>query len=179
MSGRLLLCLGVALAACRNDPERPILPVEGEAKAETFDVTLRELKRLLTPRDTAAPINWSQVIYLNPVVLLPPGDSAPPLMHDPDWLAGVVAGGLVQGICGKPPTKPCPAAFPIAFTSLGVPWTRGGDTTFLRAGYVGEVPGQKTYDGVFWLFTVVRSDEGQLRVTDKGPANNVIFESDK
>lgn len=169
----------LATGACANQPERPIVPVDPETTAEVYNVTLAELKRIMTPKaGSNVPIDWSERMYLNPVVLLPPADSANPLPHDSTWMASALAGGLVLGICGKPPASPCPADVPIAFTSLSPPWTQGTDTIFVQGGYAGEAPGEKTYEGVFWIFTLAIDQEtGGIKVVRKGPPNRVTFES--
>ena len=165
--------LPVLLLAC-NEPERPILPVDAATTLAVYDVELAQLKRLL-PKDTLpGGAFWGDRMYLNTRVLLPPADSANPLRHDDAWMASVVGRGLVAGICGEAPDPPCPEYMPIAFTSLGVPWTRGGDTVFVGGGYTGLVPNQATSDAVFWLFTVVHGDSG-WSVKSKGPPNTMTF----
>lgn len=173
----LLLLAG--MSGCENTPQRSILPVDQQLTAEIYDVTLAELKRTLTPRPGTAPsIDWSTRMYLNPVVLLPPADSANPLTHDADWMNAAVASGLVLGICGKPPATPCPADQPVAFTSLTPPWTMGGDTVYVQGGYTGEAPGEQLYEGTFYVFTLAHdTDTGALKVVRKGPPNRLTFES--
>ena len=176
---RISLLLGFLVAGCANEAERPVVPITPELTSQVYDLTLRELKRLLRPKARSSEtIDWSNRMYLNPMVLLPPADSANSMMHDAQWLAGVSSANLVNGICGRPPAAACPADTPVAFTSLGIPWTRGGDTTYLQAGYVGESPGHTRYDGVFWLFTITRDlDTDTLKVSGKGPPNYVTYES--
>ena len=175
------LAVGLALlgAGCGNKPAVPIVPLDPESTREVYDVTLVELKRLLQPKpNSTSGINWSERIYLNPVVLLPEADSSNPFYHDSTWLASIVARGLVSGVCGKAPAQACPRDVPIAFTSLSPPWKRGGgDTSYVQGGYTGEAPGQSTYEGVFWVFTLAPDDDGALKVVRKGPPNYVTFES--
>jgi hypothetical protein len=172
--------LGLALTAgagCANRPERAIVPVDANQTREIYDVTLEELRRIMTPNPGGVvPVNWSEHIYLNPVILLPASDSANPVNHDSAWMSSAVARGLVQGICGRPPATPCPDNAPVAFTSLTPPWTVGGDTVYVQAGYAGEAPGEQRYEGVFWVFTLAHDEEtGQLKVVRKGLPNSVTF----
>ena len=165
------------LLACDKPAPHAIVPVDAATTRAVYEAELVELKRLL-PKDTSAgAIPWAEHMYLNSSVLLPEADSANPLRHDQQWLNSVLGRGLINGYCGRPPDSPCPDSFPIAFTSLGVPWTRGGDTVFVGGGYTGLVPNQKTSDAVFWLFTVVHSDSGWV-VKSKGPPNSMTFTSD-
>ena len=167
-----------AVGGCANRPDRPALPVDAEITAEVYDVTLAELKRIMTPKaGTTVQVNWAERIYLNPLVLLPPADSADPRMHDASWMNSAVARGLVLGICGRPPATPCPADVPVAFTSLTPPWTLGGDTVYVRGGYTGEAPGERVYEGVFWTFTLAYDEEtGVFKVVRKGPPSRMTFE---
>jgi hypothetical protein len=173
----LLLTLG--LGGCANRPARNPIPVDAELTAQVYDVTLAELKRIMTPKaGVEAPINWSERMYLNPVILLPAADSANPLSHDPAWLNSTVTSGLVLGVCGKPPAMPCSTDTPVAFVSLSPPWTLGGDTVYVQGGYSGEVPRETTYEAVFWIFTLAHDEEtGELKVVRKGPPNRMTFES--
>ena len=178
---RYLLSALLAITAgggCANRPDRAITPIDAERTAEVYDVTLRELKRIMTPKaGTSVQVNWSEHMYLNPVILLPATDSANPLQHDPDWMSLAVADGMVLGICGKPPATPCPSDVPVAFTSMTPPWTLGGDTVYVQAGYTGEAPGEHMYEGVFWVFTMAHDEEtGELKVVRKGPPNRMTFE---
>ncbi len=168
-----------SVAACSNDPERPIAPVDPGMTAEIYDATLAEMKRITTPRaGTEVPVNWSERMFLNPMVLLPPADSLDPLAHDSAWTAGAVRRGLVRGVCGQSPAPACPATEPIAFVSLSPPWTLGGDTVFVQAGYAGEAPGEPAYEGVFWIFTLAHDEEtGALKVVRKSAPNRVTFEN--
>lgn len=168
-----------AVAGCANQPERPIVPVDEAKTRQVYDVALQELKKIMTPRaGSTAPVNWSERMYLNPVVLLPATDSANPLFHDATWSESAVARGLVTGICGKPPASPCPPDVPVAFTSLSPVWTKGGDTVFVQGGYAGEAPGEHTYEAVFWIFTIAPDEEtGSLKVVRKGSANRMTFET--
>lgn len=181
MTREIALCLMVVagLGGCANRPARVALPVDQETTAEVYDVTLAELKRIMTPKaGTNAPINWGERMFLNPAVLLPAADSANPLQHDGTWLNSVVTRGMVLGICGKPPAQACPADAPVAFISLSPPWTLGGDTVFVQGGYAGEVPGEAMYEAVFWIFTIAPDEEtAQFKVVRKGPPNRVGFES--
>lgn len=177
---RLLLGLLAitAVGGCANQPERPILPVDEQLVPEIYDATLAELKQIMTPpAGSTVPVNWSERMYLNPIVLLPPADSANPLTHDSEWMNSIVARGMVRGICGKPPATPCPSDQPVAFTSLTPPWTLGGDTVFVQGGYAGEVPGDRRYEGIFWVFTLAPDEgTGALTVVRKGPPNRITFE---
>ncbi|MEO8200709.1 MAG: hypothetical protein ABI679_09335 [Gemmatimonadota bacterium] len=171
----LMLVLSIG---CGNAPERPIVPIDPAMTSEVYMTALTEVKRLLTPAAGAKPaINWSERMYLNPVILLPPADSANPLDHDVNWMADAQVRGLVRGTCGQPPANPCPDS--IAFTSLGVPWTRGGDSSFVLAGYVEEMPGDAINNGVFWLMTITHNEDRVLKVTAKGPPNYVTFNARK
>lgn len=175
---RISLCAilvpSVLLLGCKNDPVRPILPVDAATTRTAYEVELAELKKLL-PRDSLpGGLHWADRMFLNSRILLPPADSATPLMHDQAWLSSVVSRGLVSGICGPSPYGDCPQDAPVAFASLGVPWTRGGDTVFVGGGYTGIVPNQATEDAVFWLFTIVKSDSGWV-VKAKGPPNIMTF----
>lgn len=170
---RALVLASTLLLGC-NDPERPIVPVDMATTRQIYEVELKELKRLL-PKDTlAGGVLWPDRMYLNTRILLPEADSANPVLHDAAWLASVVERGLVNGICGRPPYEACPTDYPVAFTSLGVPWTRGGDTVFVGGGYTGLVADQKTSNAIFWLFTVVHSDSGWV-IKGKGPPNTMTF----
>jgi len=178
---RYLLIVLLAITAgggCANRSDRVITPVDAERTREIYDVTLRELKRIMTPKaGTSVPVNWSEHIYLNPVILLPPADSANPLQHDTNWMISAVERGLALGICGKPPATPCPSDVPVAFTSLTPPWTVGGDTAYVQGGYTGEAPGERMAEGVFWVFTLAHDEEtGELKVVGKGPPNRMTFE---
>jgi hypothetical protein len=167
------LLVPVLLLAC-NEPERPILPIDAAKTLAVYEVELAHLKTLL-PKDTLpGGGSWKDRMYLNSRILLPPADSANPLRHDFPWMAALVSRGLVAGYCGEPPDQPCPDSMPIALTSLGVPWTRGGDTVFVGGGYTGLVPNQVTSDAIFWLFTVVHGDSGWV-VKSKGPPNTMTF----
>lgn len=179
MSRTILLGLIITLgSACSNAPDRPIVPIDPQDTDEVYTVALTEIKRLLTPKPGTRPdVDWSDRIYLNPVILLPPADSLNPLNHDPRWMADVQVKGLVRGVCGRAPAAACPDT--IAFASLGVPWTRGGDTSFVLAGYEEAMPGSATNPGVFWLFTLTHNAELELKVTAKGPANYVTFNATK
>lgn len=181
MTRRIALCLAVAtgVGGCANRPERVALPVDQETTAEVYDVTLAELKRIMTPKaGTTAPINWSERMFLNPVVLLPAADSANQLNHDSSWMNSVVARGMVLGVCGKPPAQPCPTDAPVAFTSLSPPWSLGGDTVYVQGGYAGEAPGEAMYEAVFWIFTIAPDEETAVfKVVRKGPPNRMTFES--
>jgi hypothetical protein len=164
----------VLLLGCKNDPVRPVLPIDAATTREVYDVELANLK-LLLPKDTlAGGWHWADRMFLNSRILLPPADSINPLLHDHVWLGSVVDRGLVTGVCGSPPYPECPQDAPIAFASLGVPWTRGGDTVFVGGGYTGLVPNQATADAIFWLFTIVKSDSGWV-VKSKGPPNTMTF----
>jgi hypothetical protein len=157
---RLLLLGSAVLLAC-NDPDRPIVPVDEATTLRVYELELIALKKQLTTQDSSpGAVHWENQMYLNPYILLPPADSANPLRHNDAWLNSMVSRGLVQGVCGEAPDPACPEDVPIAFTSLGVPWTRGGDTVFVGGGYTGLVPNQPTSDAVFWLFTMVKSDTG-------------------
>jgi hypothetical protein len=170
-----LALVTIAGVGCASKPQRAVTPIDAERTIQVYDVTLQELKRIMTPGGTV-PVNWSEHMYLNPVVLLPASDSANPLNHDGAWLNSVVARGLVLGVCGKPPATPCPTDVPVAFTSLTPPWTLGGDTVYVQGGYAGEAPGERRYEGVFWVFTLAHDEEtGQLKVVRKGPPNVVTF----
>ena len=169
----LFLLPGALLLGC-NDPERPILPVDAATTRTVYEIELEQLKKLL-PKDTLpGGIRWTDRMFLNTRILLPPADSAHPLFHDQAWLSSVVDRGLVSGICGPTPYPDCPQDAPVAFASLGVPWTRGGDTVFVGGGYTGLVPNQSTSDAIFWLFTMVKSDSGWV-MKSKGPPNTMTF----
>jgi hypothetical protein len=169
-----LLVPSVFLLGCKNDPVRPIVPVDPATTLTVYELELKELKKLL-PKDTlSGGVTWPDRMFLNSRILLPPADSAHPLFHDQAWLNWVVARGLVSGVCGPAPYSDCPQDAPVAFVSLGVPWTRGGDTVFVGGGYTGLVPNQATSDAIFWLFTVVKSDSGWV-VKSKGPPNTMTF----
>jgi hypothetical protein len=177
MNARAILVILIA-CGCSNRIPEPFVPLDAEQTAQVYDATLTDLKRTLTPRPGTTPaVNWSERMYLNPLVMLPAADSATPLPHDSAWLRSSVSRGLVQGVCGKPPATACPSDVPIAFTSLSAPWTRNGDTSYVQGGYAGEVPGATTYDAVFWIFTLARDEQGELQVIRKGPPQTVIFES--
>jgi len=168
-----LLVSGALLLAC-NDPVRPVRPVDAVTTREVYDLTLAQLLALL-PKDTLpGGVLWSDRMYLNNRILLPPADSAQPLLHDPDWLSSVVAQGWVRGVCGTAPYPDCPEDGPVAFASLGVPWTRGGDTVFVGGGYTGLVPNQPTSDAIFWLFTIVKGDSGWA-IKSKSAPNTMTF----
>jgi len=169
-----LLLPSTLLLGCGNDPVRAILPVDPATTHTVYEVELVELKKLLPKEALPSGVRWSDRLFLNSRILLPPADSAHPLFHDQDWLASVVERGLVSGVCGPAPYSDCPQDAPVAFASLGVPWTRGGDTVFVGGGYTGLVPNQTTSDAVFWLFTVVKSDSGWV-VKSKGPPNTMTF----
>jgi hypothetical protein len=173
------LLLALAGTACASPPEKPIVPVDPTITAQVYDVTLAELKRVMSPAaGSSAPVNWSERMYLNPQVLLPPADSANPLNHDSQWMSQAVANGLVLGVCGKPPAQACPRDVPIAFTSLSPPWTQDGDTIYVQGGYAGEAPGAAKYEGVFWTFTLAPEEVGgPLKVVRKGTPTLVTFES--
>jgi hypothetical protein len=172
----LLVLAGVA--GCENTPPRPILPVDSRLNADIYDATLVELRKILIPKPGTTPaIDWSTRMYLNPVVLLPPADSANPLTHDAARMRAAVARGLVVGVCGKPPAVPCPADQPVAFTSLTPPWTMGGDTVYVRGGYTGEAPGERLYEGTFYVFTLAHDGSGELKVVRKSPPDRMTFES--
>jgi hypothetical protein len=165
-------------AACKSEPPRPIVPVDQQLTLEIYDVTLGELKRIMTPpAGTTVPIDWSTRMYLNPLIVLPPADSANPLSHDPGWINSVLARGMVQGVCGKPPATPCPPDQPVAFTSLTPPWTMGGDTVYVQGGYAGEIPGETRYESLFWTFTLAHDEAGALKVVRRGPPTRTIFET--
>ena len=168
-----LLASGTLLLAC-NDPVRPVLPVDPETTRVVYEVELAQLKKLL-PKDTLpGGGQWADRMYLNNRVLLPPADSANPLLHDAAWLSSVLDRGLVRGVCGQPPSADCPTDGPVAYASLGVPWTRGGDTVFVGGGYAGLVPNQETSDAIFWLFTIVKGDSGWAVKTKSAP-NTMTF----
>jgi hypothetical protein len=172
-----LLAASAFTVGCANKPQPTISPVDAEMTARVYDLTLAELRRLLTPKaQVPGVINWGERMYLNPTILLPAADSATPLLHDSAWMANAVARGDVVGICGKEPASPCPVDIPIAFTSLTPPWTLGTDTVYVQGGYAGEVPGERRYGGTFWVFTLGPDDEGVFRVLRKGPPNHVDFE---
>jgi hypothetical protein len=179
MRATLVLLLAFGWGGCANRPDRQIMPVDQQRTAEVYDVTLAELRKIMTPAaGRTVSVNWSERMYLNPVVLLPAADSANPLTHDSAWMNSVVARGLVLGICGKPPATPCPTDQPVAFTSLTPPWTVGGDTVYVQGGYSGDVPGERHYEAVFWVFTVAHDEEtGALKVVRRGPPNRMTFES--
>jgi hypothetical protein len=164
----------VWITGCANQPDRPITPVSQEVTNRTYKIAIGELKRMLSPKPGAAvPLDWSQRMYLNPVVLLPPADSASPPLHlDSQLMADVVTQGLVRGVCGRT-TVACPDT--IALVSLGVPWTLGGDTTYVRAGYVGEIHSERTFEGIFYVMTIAPDEEGTLKVKAKSPPENVTF----
>ncbi len=168
--------LTLTVVACANRPDRQIMPVSDEVTAEAYTVAVAELKRLLTPQaGVVLPVDWSRRMYLNPTVLLPPADSVSvPLEHTPEWLAEMVSNGIVRGVCGKG-TAACPDT--IALVSLGVPWTLGGDTTFVRAGYVGEIHSERTFEGIFYVMTIAHDEEGTLKVKAKTPPENVTFDN--
>jgi hypothetical protein len=174
-----VLMLALLVAGCANKPARNPAPLSAELTAEVYDVTLAELKKITTPKaGITAPINWSERMYLNPVILLPAADSANPVNHDAGWLSSTTDRGLVLGVCGKPPATPCPLDEPVAFISLSPPWTLGGDTLYVQGGYSGEVPRETTYEAVFWIFTLAHdTDTGELKVVRKGPPNRMTFES--
>lgn len=176
---RYLLIGLVAMAGggCANQPDRVVTPIDAERTTQVYDVTLQELKRIMTPNPGGTvPVNWSEHMYLNSVVLLPASDSANPLHHDTAWARTAVDRGLVLGICGQPPATPCPSDVPVAFTSLTPPWTLGGDTVYVQGGYAGEPPGVRRYEGVFWVFTLAHDEQtGQLKVVRRGPPNAIIF----
>jgi hypothetical protein len=177
----MMRCLKVGIvllgSGCANTPDVPVVPLDRERTAEVYDVALTDLKRLMVPKNPAARVNWSERMYLNPVVLLPQSDSSTPLAHDPVWLASVAARGMVIGVCGRWPAEPCPTDVPVAFTSLSAPWSHGTDTAWVQGGYTGEYPGEPTYEGVFWIFTIAHDEEGVLKVVRRGPPNYVSFES--
>jgi hypothetical protein len=174
----LAMITAVLSGACANKPEAPIVPLDAAGTTAVYNVTLVELRRLLTPKSSAVTgLNWSERMYLNPVVLLPAADSANPMTHDSAWMADVLGRGLVKGVCNKPPATPCPREAPIALTSFSPPWSRGGDTAWVHGGYTGEIPGEATYEGVFWIFTLAPDDEGVLKVVRKGPPNFLTFEA--
>ena len=164
-------------AGCANQPDRVVTPIDAERTAQVYDVTLEELKRIMTPNPGGVvPVNWSEHMYLNPRMLLPASDSANVVNHDSSWMSSAVARGLVLGICGRPPATPCPSNAPVAFTSLTPPWTLGGDTVYVQGGYAGEAPGENKYEGVFWIFTLAHDEETrQLKVVRRGPPNAVTF----
>jgi hypothetical protein len=176
--GLLALAGAGGVGGCANRPERPVVPLDQETTALVYDVTLAELKRIMTPKaGTTVPVNWSERMYLNPLILLPPADSANPLNHDSTWMNSILARGLVLGICGKAPAAPCPTDLPVAFTSLSPPWSLGGDTVYVQGGYTGEAPAEPMYDAVFWIFTLAFDEEtGALKVVRKGPPNRMTFE---
>lgn len=178
MRNLLISLLAITAGGCANRPDRVATPIDAERTAQVYDVTLAELKRIMTPKaGTQVPANWSEHIYLNPVVLLPAADSANPLQHDANWMNSAVARGLVLGICGKPPATPCPTDVPVAFTSLTPPWTLGGDTVYVQGGYNGEAPRERLSEGIFWIFTLAHDEEtGELKVVRKGPPNRMTFE---
>ena len=169
-----LLLPSVMLLGCKNDPVRPIVPVDPATTRTVYEVELQELKKLLPTDTLPGGVQWADRMFLNSRILLPPADSANPLFHDQDWLSSVVNRGLVSGVCGPAPYPDCPQDAPIAYTSLGVPWTRGGDTVFVGGGYTGLVPSQPTADAIFWLFTIVKGDSGWT-VKSKGPPNTMTF----
>lgn len=173
MRRTVLLCMAGMLTGCQA--EKPVVPIDPALTLEVYDAELVELKRLLTVASgsgTRTP--WHQRMYLNPRILLPIADSATPRRHDQAWLESVVARGLVAGVCGHAPEPRCPDSMPFAFVSLGVPWTRNGDTVFVGGGYLGEVPDQENVEGTFWLFRVAETDSG-LRVVGKGAPNTMTF----
>ena len=168
-----LLLPGNLLLGC-SDPVRPILPVDSATTRSVYEVELVQLKSLLPTDTLPGGLHWADRMFLNSRILLPPADSANPLFHDENWLWSVVDRGLVSGICGPAPYYDCPQDTPVAFASLGVPWTRGGDTVFVGGGYIGLVPNQATSDAIFWLFTVVKTDSGWV-VKAKGPPNTMTY----
>jgi hypothetical protein len=166
----------LAVTGCANEPIRPIVPLTPEATVGVYDVTLQEVKRLMTSADTTRQtIRPNQYVYLNSRILLPPADSANPLEHDAQWLASVQDRGLVNGVCSKTGPILCPDSVPLAFISLGVPWTRGGDSVFVVGGYVGQVPNRPSSAGVFWQFMVVKK-EGTWLIARRGEPNVVSFQ---
>ncbi|MEP7326294.1 MAG: hypothetical protein ABI836_10130 [Gemmatimonadota bacterium] len=167
----LLLC--ALLLAC-NDPARPVVPVDSATTRIVYELELAQLKSLLAKDTLPGGLFWRNQMYMNNRILLPPADSAQTLMHDAFWLQSLVDRGIVRGVCGPPPYSECPRDQPIAYTSLGVPWTRGGDTVFVGGGYTGLVPGQTAADAIFWLFTVVKSDTGWV-VKAKSAPNTMTF----
>ena len=178
LMGLLSLAGAGGMGGCANRPDRAAVPVDAEITAEVYDATLAELKRIMTPKaGTTVAVNWAERMYLNPVVLLPPADSANPLTHDGNWMNSAVARGLVLGVCGQPPATPCPQDMPVAFTSLTPPWTLGVDTVYVHGGYAGEAPGERLFEGVFWTFTLAYDEEaGGLKVVRKGPPKRITFE---
>ena len=175
LMGMLVLA---GIAGCESKPPRPIVPVDPQLTPEIYDVTLAELKKIMTPRaGMSVEVDWSTRMYLNPLIVLPPADSLNPLNHDSGWMNSVLARGLVQGICGKPPAVPCPADLPVAFTSLTPPWTLGGDTVYVQGGYAGEMPGESMYESLFWTFTLAHDENGQLKVVRRSEPTRTIFET--
>lgn len=178
MSRTILLGAVILVGACNNAPARPMVPVDEAKTGAVYNAALTEVKRLMAPPPgTQSRVNWAERVYLNPLILMPASDSASRFIHDARWLADAQVKGMVRGTCGQPPAAPCPDT--IAFVSLGIPWTRGGDTSFVLAGFVPELPGLPTNTGIFWLMTVTHNDLEELKVSSKGPPRYITFNARK
>ncbi|MGE0351646.1 MAG: hypothetical protein AB7I33_05715 [Gemmatimonadales bacterium] len=166
---RHIVIAAVLLAACSAEPPQPFRPVDLQDVHPIYETTLENLKASLTPRDTLAnPIRWNRHIYLNEIILAPPDSTRP--MHDRAWLARIQASGLIRGYCGQPPAIACHDQDTMAFTSLGIPLTREGDSAVVETGIVSTVPGEREAMGTFRRFVLKRdTTPSGWRVVVRGP----------
>ena len=166
MNPRCLIVLA-GLAGCSTRPPARVLDA-GTSQA-VYEATLKEIKTIVTPK-AAAPdsLHWERRVYVNEIILVAP-DSNGPRLHDRAWLDKITNDGLVAGHCGQPPATACPESTGRVFTSLGIPWTREGDTAVVETGMVTERPDTKFTPGVFRTMLLTRDrDTGEWRVFDRG-----------
>lgn len=173
MRVRHLVLACAALAACRSAP--PPRPLDQADVPDVYETALREMRIILVPRKNSPDTTqWEQHMYLNQVVLGPRIDV--PVLHDRAWADKVTAAGLVRGYCGQPPADPCDPRGVRALISLGVPWTREGDTAVVDVGVVGELPDTPPSLGIFRTMLLRRDrEEGIWKVFDRGQPQPVTF----